>query len=111
MIRYIYDIIKYLSSNGVIFYSRKNHQVYVADEVIRILRKIRGKDVSEKAKQINKHYLPNIIIAGSVDENNGPLFKNRFVDGETLIYVCKNNTCKLPIKDIKIAIELLNKNE
>ena len=70
-----------------------------------------GKDVSEKAKQINKHYLPNIIIAGSVDENNRPLFKNRFVDGETLIYVCKNNTCKLPIKDIKIAIELLNKNE
>ncbi len=42
------EIIKYLSSTGVIFYSRKNHQVYVADEVIRILRKIRGKDVSEK---------------------------------------------------------------
>tara|TARA_R110000851_G_scaffold333517_1_gene514319 strand:+ start:2872 stop:5049 length:2178 start_codon:yes stop_codon:yes gene_type:complete len=70
-----------------------------------------GKDVSEKAKQINTHYLPNIIIAGSIGENNGPLFKNRFVPGETLIYVCKNNTCKLPIKDTKIAIELLNKNE
>lgn len=42
------EIIKYLSSTGVIFYSRKNHQVYVADELIRILRKIRGKDVSEK---------------------------------------------------------------
>jgi uncharacterized protein YyaL (SSP411 family) len=70
-----------------------------------------GKDVSEKAKQINTHYLPNIIIAGSIGENNGPLFKNRFVPGETLIYVCKNNTCKLPIKDPKIAIESLNKNE
>ena len=49
------EIIKYLSSIGVIFYSRKNYQVYVADEVIRILRKIRGKEVSDKAfRQILK---------------------------------------------------------
>ena len=42
------NIIKYLSTTGVVFYSRKNHQIYVADEIVRILRKIRGKDVSEK---------------------------------------------------------------
>lgn len=70
-----------------------------------------GEDVEEKVKNINKHYLPNKIIAGSREENNGPLFQNRFVPNETLIYVCKNNTCKLPIKDPKIAIESLNKNE
>ncbi len=70
-----------------------------------------GEDVDEKVKNINKHYLPNKIIAGSREENNGPLFQNRFVPNETLIYVCKNNTCKLPIKDPKIAIESLNKNE
>ncbi|MDX1783433.1 MAG: thioredoxin domain-containing protein, partial [Aequorivita vladivostokensis] len=70
-----------------------------------------GEDVDEKVKNINKQYLPNKIIAGSREENNGPLFQNRFVPNETLIYVCKNNTCKLPIKDPKIAIESLNKNE
>ena len=70
-----------------------------------------GEDVDEKVKNINKNYLPNKIIAGSREENNGPLFQNRFVPNETLIYVCKNNTCKLPIKDPKIAIESLNKNE
>lgn len=70
-----------------------------------------GEDVEEKVKNINKHYLPNKIIAGSREENNGPLFQNRFVPNETLFYVCKNNTCKLPIKDAKIAIESLNKNE
>ncbi len=42
------DIIKYLTSVGVIFYSRKNYQVYVADEIVRILRKIRGKVVPDK---------------------------------------------------------------
>ena len=68
--------------------------------------------VGEKAKttikEISTHYQPNIIVAGSKDENEGPLFKNRFVPGSTLIYVCKNNTCNLPVKETKIAIESLN---
>ena len=68
-----------------------------------------GKDALEKVKEINKHYLPNIIIAGSKFENNAPLFENRYVPNETLIYVCVNNACKLPVKDTKIAIESLIK--
>jgi len=42
------EIIKYLTSIGVIFYSRKNHQIYVADEVVKLLRNIRGKEVPDK---------------------------------------------------------------
>ncbi len=42
------EIIKYLSKIGVILYSRKNHQVYVPDEVVRILRRVRDKEVSDK---------------------------------------------------------------
>ncbi len=67
-----------------------------------------GKDASEKIKEINKNYLPNIIIAGSKDENSGLLFENRYTPDATLIYVCVNNACKLPVEDTKIAIESLN---
>lgn len=42
------EIIKYLNKIGVVFYSRKNHQIYVADEVVRILQKVRGKEVADK---------------------------------------------------------------
>ncbi len=70
-----------------------------------------GEMVSEKIKELNKHYLPNIIIAGSKGGNNGILFKNRHSPGKTLIYVCKNNTCKLPVEETKIVIELLNTKE
>lgn len=42
------EIIKYLTKIGVIFYSRKNYQVYVADEIIEMLRKVRGKEVADK---------------------------------------------------------------
>lgn len=68
-----------------------------------------GKDVSEKIKEFNNHYLPNIIMAGSKGENSGPLFENRYTPDATLIYVCVNNACKLPVEDTKIAIESLKK--
>ena len=41
-------IITELKNLGVIFYSKKNNIIYVADEVVRVLRKIRGKEVADK---------------------------------------------------------------
>lgn len=41
-------IINDLKSLGIIFYSKKTSTIYVADEVIRILRKVRGKEVADK---------------------------------------------------------------
>ncbi len=41
-------LINNLKQIGVIFYSKKNNTVYVADELVRILRKIRGKEVADK---------------------------------------------------------------
>lgn len=50
------EIIKYLTAIGAIFYSRKNHQVYVADQVVDILREIRGKEVPDKVfRKVLKH--------------------------------------------------------
>lgn len=42
------EIIKYLTKIGVVLYSRKNHQVFVPDEVVRTLRKVRGKELPDK---------------------------------------------------------------
>ncbi|MFC4870772.1 hypothetical protein [Negadavirga shengliensis] len=44
----IETIINDLKSTGAIFYSKKTNTIYVADEISRILRKIRGKEVSDK---------------------------------------------------------------
>lgn len=44
----IQDVINDLKSIGVIFYSKKSHTIFVADEVVRTLRTIRGKDISDK---------------------------------------------------------------
>ena len=70
-----------------------------------------GKDASKKIAELNRNYFPNIIIAGSKEENNAPLFKNRYVDEETLIYICVNNACQMPLTDTEIAIRTLNKKQ
>ncbi|MBU3981518.1 MAG: hypothetical protein KJ550_05050 [Proteobacteria bacterium] len=41
-------VINTLKNIGIVFYSKKNSTVYVADEVVRILRKVRGKEVADK---------------------------------------------------------------
>lgn len=44
----IESVITSLKTIGVVFYSKKNNLVYVADEVVKVLRHIRGKEVADK---------------------------------------------------------------
>ncbi len=41
-------VINELKNLGIIFYSKKTLSVYVADEIVRILRKVRGKEIADK---------------------------------------------------------------
>lgn len=44
----IHDVINGLKNIGVIFYSKKDGTIYVADEMVRLLRRVRGKEVATK---------------------------------------------------------------
>ena len=66
-----------------------------------------GDNAIKKIKELNENYLPNKIIIGSLESNPLPLLKNRFVEGETYIYVCVNKACKMPVKTVKEALELI----
>lgn len=69
---------------------------------------IMGPNAQELLKELNSHYLPNILIAGSEKADESlPLLEQRFKDGEDLIYVCTNGTCQLPVKTIISALELI----
>ena len=57
-----------------------------------------GKNVDEKRKEFNNYYFPNKIFVGSNTEKSLiPLLENKFTEGKTMIYVCENKTCKLPV--------------
>ena len=69
---------------------------------------VTGKQADEKRKKISACYLPNAIFAGSmIKESSLPLLENRFQQEKTLIYICSNKTCKLPIDNPDEAIALL----
>ena len=44
----ILDVINSLKNIGVIFFSKKENTIYVADEMVRLLRKLREKEVADK---------------------------------------------------------------
>ena len=58
-------------------------------------------------EELNTLYLPNKIIAASTVKSDQQIFEGRFLEGETLIYVCVNNACKLPVRTIQEAINLI----
>jgi len=58
----IQDVINSLKNIGVIFYSKKDSTIYVADEMVRILRKIRKKEVAEKFNRRTLKLLREPII-------------------------------------------------
>ena len=67
-----------------------------------------GDSAIEKINELNKNYLPNKIVVGSLKDNSLPLLKNRYIEGETMIYVCVKKACKMPVKTIKEALELID---
>jgi uncharacterized protein YyaL (SSP411 family) len=56
-------------------------------------------------KNLIKNDTPNILIAGTSEENNTvPLLSYKFNEDETFIYVCVNGTCKKPEVNLKKAL-------
>ncbi|HRF78240.1 MAG TPA: hypothetical protein PLB46_16800, partial [Chitinophagales bacterium] len=55
-------------------------------------------------------YYPNCII--QIDETGDskfPLLENRYIQNQTQIFLCRNNTCSLPVSNVQDFTELLNK--
>ncbi|MFY0712468.1 thioredoxin domain-containing protein [Seonamhaeicola sp. NFXS20] len=66
-----------------------------------------GPKAKQKIEELNQTYLPNKLIAGSLVKSNLPLLINRYNPDKTLIYVCINKACKLPLSEVNKAIKIL----
>ena len=63
-----------------------------------------GNDAERLIKQLQEKHIPNALIVGSTSASEAALFKDRYIEDETFIYVCQNSTCKLPVKTVDEAI-------
>jgi uncharacterized protein YyaL (SSP411 family) len=74
------------------------------DEIV-----ITGEKADEERKILSSYYLPQAIFCGKNDnKSNLPLLQNRFQQGKTLIYICRNKTCKLPVENSQLALTTLS---
>jgi hypothetical protein len=66
----IQDVINNLKNLGVVFFSKKENTIYVADEMVRLLRKVRKKEVAEKFYRRTLKLLREPIINQIAKEHN-----------------------------------------
>ena len=64
-----------------------------------------GDDFKKKRKQFDEHYLPNVILLGGKEEGNLTLLENKFMKGQTMIYVCRDKSCGLPVSEVEKALQ------
>jgi len=67
-----------------------------------------GKGWKPLSRELEASYLPNAIFLGGPDEGSLALLKNKAVEEETFIYVCRNKMCKLPVQTAKEAEALMD---
>lgn len=65
-----------------------------------------GPEADAKRKLFMQRYLPTCILLGGRAENL-PLLENKLVAGKTMIYVCRDRTCKLPVENVATALAQL----
>ena len=66
-----------------------------------------GKNAFQISKDLTSRYLPNTLVAASKTDADEYLIKNRYIKGNTLIYVCVNNSCKFPVETVDEALKLI----
>lgn len=71
---------------------------------------ILGDDALAKNHDMQKHYNPLALFSGGRRENL-PLLENKLVEGKTIIYVCRDRVCKIPVEDVQQALKQLKAGE
>ena len=68
-----------------------------------------GYEALEFRKRLTGRYFgPGVLFAGAETTESLPLLKGRLVDGETLIYLCRDQSCSLPVKDVPSFLKMLD---
>ena len=59
-----------------------------------------GKEQNKLYTDLQKNYLPNSLLSRAIKQSELPLLKSRFDETKSLVYICENQSCKLPTEKI-----------
>ncbi len=67
-----------------------------------------GKNWNQKRMELQKEFIPEAIFLGG-EKATLPLLENKFIVDQTMIYVCRNKTCALPVAETEDALKQLKR--
>ncbi|HRH99830.1 MAG TPA: thioredoxin domain-containing protein [Saprospiraceae bacterium] len=67
-----------------------------------------GQEAQKLNLKLQSNFIPNAIFLGGETEGSLELLKEKLQDGQTMIYVCRNKICKLPVDDVEKSLKLIN---
>jgi len=93
----------------------KKGQIYYANWDLLLMRHLQpakevvimGEKSVELSRKLQQHFAFNAVYLGSHEESYLEAMDNRFVEGKTLIYVCENKSCQLPVENIEEALKMI----
>ena len=89
-------------------FRQANRQAYRRVVRAEYSREANGPESANTSRNLQQHYLPNVLFQISEKESELPLLKDRYFDEETLIYVCENKVCLRPTKTVAEALKQIN---
>lgn len=66
-----------------------------------------GTDYEKLRGELDSNFLPNVVLFGGNQEGTLGSMQGKYIEGETLIYVCKNKVCKMPTNQVNEALALM----
>jgi len=56
-------------------------------------------------REFNTSYLPHLFYYGGINEAGNEMLKGKEVQGKTMIYVCREQTCSEPLENVEESVE------
>ncbi len=69
---------------------------------------ISSDDAVQILHELQQHYLPNVIFAGTNKPSEIPLLSGRYLADKTVFYLCRNNACDAPTESLEKILAELN---
>jgi uncharacterized protein len=58
-------------------------------------------------REFNNFYLPHVLFYGGIYESGNEMLKGKEVEGKTMIYVCREQTCSEPLDSVEMALQYI----
>lgn len=70
---------------------------------------ITGPKTATIIKELAKHYLPGVLFSGGEKSATLSHLGYKYIEGKTMVYVCRNKSCERPVESLQETKDLLSK--